>query len=454
MNLIVVGASYRTAPVATLERLAVSPPDLGRTHTQLLAQTYVSEAVVLSTCNRVEVYAAVSGFHGGLSEICGVLAARAGCTPNELAGHLYVHYDAAAVEHAFRVASGLDSMVVGEAQILGQLRDAYHVATETDSAGRLLHELIQQALRVGKRAHTETGIDRAGQSVVTAALGVAASALGGGHDCVLDADCDHDHDASVTLAGRPALVVGAGAMGALSLATLARAGAGPLSVANRGAERADRLAEAYGATAVPFADLAAAMSAVDVVATATASTEHVLTPDMVARAVAGRDRPLVILDLAVPRDVDPAAAQLPGVVVVDIDRLASSLRSGPAAADEAAAQAIVAAEVEAFLTWLRGAEVAPTVAALRTRADDVVTAELRRLAQRRPDLSEQQRADVAHTVHRVVQRLLHSPTVRVRQLAAEPGGDQYAALLRELFDLEVPQGAADARDVPDLENPS
>ncbi|MEV0728898.1 glutamyl-tRNA reductase [Polymorphospora sp. NPDC050346] len=431
MNLLVVGASYRTTPVATLERLAVAPADLTRTLDRLLAQPYVGEAVVVSTCNRVEVYAAVTGFHGGLGDICEVLAAHAGCAQNDLANRLYVHYDGAAVEHAFRVAAGLDSMVVGEAQILGQLRDAYHAATEAEATGRLLHELMQQALRVGKRAHSETSIDRAGQSVVTAALDVAATHLDGG------------------LPGRPALVIGAGAMGALSVATLSRAGVGPLSVANRGNDRAVRLAESYGASAVPYHDLAAALTGVDVVVAATASTQPVLTRDMLATALADRDTPLVVLDLAVPRDVEPAAAELPGVVVVDIDNLATALRDGPAAADQLAVTRIVTTEVEAFLSWLRGADVAPTVAALRARADDVVTAELRRLAQRRPDLSEEQRAEVAHTVHRVVQRLLHSPTVRARQLAAEPGGDQYTALLRELFDLEVP-GSAQADSVPDI----
>lgn len=436
MNLLVVGASYRTAPVATLERLAVSPADLDRTLERLLAQPYVGEAVVLSTCNRVEVYAAVTGFHGGLGDICAVLSMQAGCAPTELANHLYVHYEGAAVDHAFRVATGLDSMVVGEAQILGQLRDAYHSATEADATGRLLHELMQQALRVGKRAHAETGIDRAGQSVVSAALDVATTHLPGG------------------LAARPALVIGAGAMGALSLATLSRAGAGPLMVTNRGADRAARLAEAYGASALPSAELTAALSTVDIVVAATASTEPVLTRDKVARALAQRtghrDAPLVLLDLAVPRDVEPAAADLPGVVVVDIDGLASALQGGPAATDAAAVAQVVASEVEAFLTWLRGADVAPTLAALRTRADDVVRAELRRLTQRRPDLSGEQRAEVAHTVHRVVRRLLHSPTVRVRQLAAEPGGDQYTALLRELFDLDVPC-TAQADAVPDLD---
>ncbi|MEW2141482.1 glutamyl-tRNA reductase [Micromonospora vinacea] len=437
MKLLVVGASYRTAPVATLEQLAVPPADLTRTLDRLVAQPYVAEAVIVSTCNRVEVYAAVSGFHGGLGDVCAVLAEQAGSSPTALASHLYVHYDTAAVDHVFRVATGLDSMVVGEAQILGQLRDAYHWATGADSAGRLLHELMQQALRVGKRAHAETGIDRAGQSVVTAALELAA-----GH---LDGD----------LVGRPALVVGAGAMGSLGVATLSRLGAGPLTVSNRGADRAVRLAESYGASATPMTELADTLSTVDIVVAATASTEPVLTLAVVTAALAERDPargPLVLLDLAVPRDVEEGVAELPGVEVIDIDRMAALLADGPAAADAAAVERIVLGEVEGFLSWLRGADVAPTVAALRGRADDVVTAELRRLAQRRPDLGDDLRAEVARTVHRVVQRLLHQPTVKVRQLAAEPGGDQYAALLRELFDLEVPQ-TSPVDTVPDVLSP-
>jgi glutamyl-tRNA reductase len=439
VKLIVVGASYRTAPVAMLERLAVAAADLPGVLRRLVGEPYVREAVVLSTCNRVEVYAAVTGFHGGLNNICAVLSERAGCAQSDLANHLYVHYDIAAVEHAFRVASGLDSMVVGESQILGQLREAYQTATEADTAGRLLHELMQQALRVGKRAHAETNIDRAGQSVVTAALDVAATHFEGG------------------LAGRAALVVGAGAMGALAVATLSRAGVGSLTVTNRGADRAARLAASYGAKALSIDKLAEGLAEAEVVVAATASPEPVVTHELVRAALALRrsagdaaaQAPLILLDLAVPRDVEPTVAELPGVVVFDIDRLANALSGGPAAEETAAVAEIVASEVDGFVTWLRGADVAPTVAALRARAEDVVSAELRRLAQRRPDLTDEQRAEVARTVHRVVQRLLHSPTVRVRQLAATPGGDQYAALLRELFDLDVPHtSGADA--IPDI----
>jgi glutamyl-tRNA reductase len=315
-------------------------------------------------------------------------------------------------------------MVVGEAQILGQLRDAYGVAAQHDTAGRYLHELMQQALRVGKRVHAETGIDRAGQSVVTAALGLATTPP----------------------AGHPALVIGAGSMGGLALATLARRGAAPLLVTNRGMQRAQRLADLHRAAPVEYADLAGAVGAVDLVVCATASPGPVLTREVVADALArrGPDRPdLTILDLAVPHDVAPEVADLPGVTLIDMAAVADATLDRPSTVDQAAADQIVRTEVDAFLTWLRGTDVAPTVAALRARADEVVASELARLSNRRPDLSPEQRADVAHTVHRVVQRLLHSPTVRVRQLANTAGGDQYAAVLRELFDLSVPAAEDD-----------
>jgi glutamyl-tRNA reductase len=418
MNLLVVGVSHRTAPVEMLERLTVPGDDIHRVLESLTAQQYVDEAVLLSTCNRIEIYAAVSAFHGGLADIGALLAERSGVPVNDLAQYLYVHYEVDAVRHAFRVTSGLDSMVVGESHIIGQLRDAYNTAIEQGAVGRLLHELMQQALRVGKRAHAETEIDRAGQSVVTAALA-------------------YGQQATEPVAGRPALVIGAGSMGALAVATLKRSGASPVLVTNRSLPRARRLAELHAAEAVPFDDLAATLRRVDVVVTATASMEPVLDLALLGGAVANRTGPLLVLDLAMPRDVAPEARDLPGVTLVDLERL--SVASNATLDSEArAAQEIVESEIEAFVAWLRGADVAPTVAALRARADEVVGVELRRLAQRCPELSDEHRAEVAHTLHRVVQRLLHQPTVRVRQLAAEPGGETYAEALRELFDLHIP----------------
>jgi glutamyl-tRNA reductase len=416
VSLLVVGVSHHTAPVELLESIVIPAGATTDVLSTLVAQPHVSEAVVLSTCNRVEVYASVTAFHGGLTEVGSVLAGRAGLDVAELAAHLYVHFDNDAVHHVLRVAAGLDSMVVGEAQILGQLRDAYGLAATQDTVGRLLHELMQQALRVGKRVHAETDIDRAGQSVVTAALGLAPQPVG----------------------GQKVLVVGAGSMGGLALATLARAGAAPLLVANRNPQRAQRLAELHGATAVDFADLSGPLGTADMVVCATASPEAVLTAEAVSAAMRSRaGRPLTIVDLAVPHDVQPEVGDLPGVTLIDIASVGKADLDRPSTHDQQAAESIVASEVATFLSWLRGSEVGPTVAALRARADEVVASELRRLNHRRADLTDDQRADIAHTVHRIVQRLLHSPTVRVRQLAGTPGGDQYAAALRELFDLSV-----------------
>lgn len=427
MNLINVGVSYKTASVDLLERLAISSTDAPQMLIDLVARPYVTEAMVLSTCNRVEVFAAVSAFHGGLADIAEVLAERADTTPTDLAPHMYVNFDAEAVRHAFQVATGLESMVVGEAQILGQLRDAYALATERDTAGRLIHELMQQALRVGKRAHAETAIDQAGRNVVEVALRLAGEAFDDG-----------------SVEGRSALVIGAGSTGGLALATLRRHGAGQLLVANRDPQRATRLAELHGATAVAMSDLADAVARVELVICATAADGHILAAEQVTG-------PVVILDLAVPRDVDPAVAALPGVTLIDIEGIAAATADDKAekSAEEAVTE-IVRDEVNAFRLQLRGADVAPTVAALRARAEDVVANELRRLNQRRPDLTDAQRGDVARAVHRVVQQLLHQPSVRIRELAAEPGGDRYAEALRDLFGLEVPPTAETYAEIPQV----
>jgi glutamyl-tRNA reductase len=457
MNLLVVGASYRTAEVALLERLAVDPGGRAEMLRALLLREHVTEAVVLSTCNRVEVYAGVSAFHGGVAEVSAALADRAGVDPALLAAHLYVHWDSDAVRHALRVAAGLDSLVAGEAQILGQVRDAYAAATAAEATGRLLHELMQQALRVGKRAHAETGIDAAGRTIVTAALAAATESIMefSGRVAGRSPQRPHDQqDLGGLLVGQPALVIGAGSMGALALATLARSGARPLFVANRDPDRARRLASSYQAEPVRLADLGELLSSVNLVVSATASVGPVLPAGTVAAALAGRPAtrvPLVICDLAVPRDVEPGTAGLPGVILIDIERLASRV-TGPATVEVTAAERIVAAEAATVACLLRDAEVAPTVAALRARAEQVVAAELDRLAQRRPDLTNEQRTEVAHAVHRLVQRLLHQPTVRVRQLAAEPGGRTYAAVLAELFDLQVPLPRR-VNEVPGLEPP-
>ena len=429
MSVLVVGLSHRSAPLELVERLSITdfPEALGA----VLQASSVGEAVVLSTCNRVEVYAAVSRFHGGVQEISELLSALSGVPLDELTEHLYVHYEERAVQHLFTVACGLDSMVVGEGQILGQIRSAYRVAQDSESAGRLLGELFRHALRVGKRARTETSIGRAGASLVGVGLQVARDVLG-------------------DLVGRPVLVVGAGAMGRLAGQTLRREGAGEILVANRTQARAEELAEALGGTAVGLADLTEAIAKVDLVVSSTGAAGVVVPAD----AVGPRDRPLFVLDLALPRDVDPAVRGLPDVTLVDMEALQRRL-GGPTAGttDVEEVLAIVADEVAAFLGWQRSVRVAPTVTALRAKADALVAAELDRLAVRLPDLGEKERAEVAQAVRRVVEKLLHAPTVRVKELAESPGGDSYAEALRELFELDphIPETitVADLPLVPD-----
>ncbi|MGF6888023.1 glutamyl-tRNA reductase [Nocardia sp. GAS34] len=435
MSILLVGISHRSAPVAVLEKVAVTEDDRPKLIDRMLESQHVSEAMIVSTCNRVEVYAVVDAFHGGLAEIGDLLAAHSGLPLPELTKHAYVRYSEAAAEHLFAVASGLDSMVVGEQQVLSQIRAAYAASDAQQAAGRALHELAQNALRVGKRVHSETGIDRAGASVVSVALDRARQVLG-------------------ELTGRTAVVIGAGAMGGLSVAHLARAGVGHIVVVNRTMERAQRLAHTaetmHGASASAreLSDLVGAIADADIVVTSTGAVGSVVSLADAHRAlnVSREGHRMVICDLGLPRDVDPAVAGLPDVTVIDIETLQRDPAAGAAADDTSAARAIVADELTKYLAGQRVAEVTPTVAALRQRAADVVEAELMRLESRLPGLADPERDEVARTVRRVVDKLLHAPTVRVKQLASAPGGGSYAEALRELFELKP--GAAQAVTTP------
>ncbi|MBN9620020.1 MAG: glutamyl-tRNA reductase [Actinobacteria bacterium] len=414
MSVLVVGLSHRTAPVSVLERAAVPGDDVRKTLEELHQAEVISEVLLLSTCNRIEVYADVARFHPAVAEIGSVLARHAGLAVTDLSDHLYVHFAEAAAEHMFTVASGLDSMVVGESQILGQLRTAYALGTEVGAVGTVLHDLTQTALRVGKRVHSETGIDRAGASIVSVALDRAAEQLGG------------------SLVGQRALIIGAGSMGALAGATLRRRGVTDIVVANRSPERAARLATTLEGRAAPLADLAQEIGSADIVISSTGSTGLVVEADMVG---ARTERPLIVLDLALPRDVDPAVAVQLGVSYIDLD----ALRSGGAMVSDdevRAATTVIAEELADHLAEQQRLAVAPTVTALRARANQVIEGELRRLDGRLPDLDPAARSEVADAVRRAVEKVLHAPTVRVKELATTPGGDQYAAALRELFDLD------------------
>jgi glutamyl-tRNA reductase len=429
MSVLVVGISHRTAPVEVLERVALDDESARKLSADLLDSEHVSEAVIVSTCNRVEVYVAVDRFHGSVEAVTQILAQRAGAGRDTVAPYLFVHYDEAAVAHLFRVAAGLDSMVVGESQVLGQVRIALQRAQEHATAGSILNALFQQALRVGKRGHAETGIDQAGRSVVTAAL-------------------DHVERHTGPLSGASALVVGAGAMSGLAVATLTARGVTDISVVNRTPERAARLVDSVGGRVVAWQDRAQALADADLVICGTGSIGVVVEADWIAEAVRRRASaaPYAVVDLAMPHDVDPAVADLPGVVYIGLATLVEHLGDGPVAEDVRAVSAIVGEEVSAFLAVRAAARVTPTVVALRSMATDVVEREIERLDGRLPELDPRTRLEVMQTVRRVADKLLHSPTVRIKELADVPGGVDYAGALTDLFRLDL--AAVDAVTSP------
>jgi glutamyl-tRNA reductase len=432
MSVLVIGVSHRSAPLSLLERVALDGAGVDDVVAALRPSRNVAETVVVATCNRVELYAEVATFHAGLADLSAALSATTGVPLESLRDHLYVHYADRAVAHLFTVACGLDSMAVGESQVLGQLRAAWETAQRSGSSGRVLGRLMQQAFRVGKRAHAETGIDRAGASLVGAGLHRAEAALGPARDLSV-------------------LVVGAGSMSALAAATLHRAGVASVTIANRTPERAYRLADAVGGQAVGLERLPEALAGADLVVSCTGSVGHVIDVRLAADAASGRARPQLYLDLALPRDVDPGVAQVPGVTLVDLEDLGRDLAEEDFSADVEQVRELVAQEVGGYLTDRRVQSVAPTVVALRARAAEFVDAELARLEQRLPDVDdavrEQVQREVRSTVHRVVEKLLHTPTVRVKELAGRSDGGSYAAALRELFDLDLEEVTA-VTDVP------
>ena len=432
MSALVVGLSHKSAPVAILEQAAVSGDTLTKLLRDVALTDSVAETFVVSTCNRVEVYADVDRFHAGVTAICELLARHCGVQARDLTAHLYVHYEDRALAHLLAVACGLDSVVVGEDQILGQVRSALKLAEENGTVGRVLGELGRLALRAGKRARTETGIARAGQSLVSVAIDLAAARL----------NATATQGVTPGLAGRNVLVVGAGAMSTLAATTAAQQGASSIAVANRTRRHAERLAAKVTAEVVALADLGPALASADLIISCTGATGYVITRELLSAALAKLPRPagrgpLVVLDLAMPRDVEPAVADLPGVALIGMDRL-SEQRTDAGADEVAAVRAICEAELAAYQSAVDAARVAPTVVALRAKAATVVDAELARLAGRLSGdgLSVRALDEIAQTMRRVVDKLLHAPTVRVKELASSPGGEDYAAALRVLFDLD------------------
>jgi len=423
MSVLVVGVSHNSAPVQLLEQLAIDRDGLHKLVEDVAHTEHVTEATVIATCNRLEVYSEVDRFHGSVEQLSRLLVERAGVRVEDVLPHLYVHYDDGAVSHLFKVAAGLDSMAVGEGQILGQARAALQLGQELGTVGPALNTLFQQALRVGKRSHAETGIDKAAPSLVTAALDRARATVG-------------------DVSGLRVVVLGAGAMAGLAAATVSRLGAGEIVIVNRTPERGLRLATEYGGRYAPIDDLATEVARADVVLACAGARSVLVTPDMIsaddpvsgeARAVPSRR---ALIDLALPHDIDPACGDVPGTTLIDLATLAEELQSSEAGQEVAAVRAIVSQEVTAFLAARRQAQVTPTVVALRTMATNVVEAEMARLDGRLPGIDQAIRDEVLRAVRRVADKLLHEPTVRVKELANETGAISYERALAELFALD------------------
>jgi glutamyl-tRNA reductase len=415
MTILVVGVSHKSASVDVLSQLAMDAAASLKLVDQLMTSEHIDEAVILSTCNRTEIYTSVARFHGAVDDITDALAEFAGLAAPDLRRACSVYFDEGAVAHTFAVASGLDSLVLGENQILGQVRAALTLCQTHGAVGTVLNSLFQQALRVGKRVQTETGIGSAGRSLVSAAYALLTAERG-------------------SLDGRRMLIVGAGMMAGLAARTAAAAGA-QVTCVNRTLDRAERLAHAVGGRALPFAELDTALRDADLVVTCTGAQSMRLGPAEL------RGTPVLgVVDLALPADVSDEVTTL-GITLVNLERLVTDQLDTASSAEVDDARNLVRSEVADFLAARRSAQVAPTVVALRSMASDVVAGELRRLESRLPALTENERVEVQVAMRRIVEKLLHQPTVRVQELAADPDAVDYAAALRELFALD-PQAVA------------
>lgn len=420
MTIICLSLSYRFVPAGVLERLTVPASELGEVLGRLHAVPGVDEVAVLSTCNRVEVYAAVSGPADRMTGAVAALVAARGRVPaGQVTRMARIRIGRPAAEHLFSVACGLDSMAVGEDQIVAQIKAAARMAAAAGTTGPAVTGLIDAALRASKRARTQTTIGTEGISLARAGLDLAAAHLGG-------------------LTARDAVVLGTGSTGKLAARLLRQAGVGRLSVAGRHAARAAEVAAAVGASPLRAADVPAALARADLLVTATGAAAPIVVagPVQAARARAA-GRPLFVLDLGMPPDVEPAVGRLAGVTLADLAALGQHL-AGHAAPDQILqARAIVTAEAAAYAERQDQAAAAPVIAAMHAQIRQLADAELTRLHDRLPDLSEHQRAETAATVHRILRKVLHRPTVRAKEFSASPEGRLYLDALQQLFDLRT-----------------
>jgi len=432
VSLVVVGLNHRTVPLALLERAAVAPARLPKALHDLAGREHLAEVALLSTCNRTEIYAFCTRFHPAVDDVRNFLAGQSFCDPDELNEHLYTYYDDAAVAHLFGVAAGVDSLILGEGEILGQVKDAWRAAEDEGTTGPSLSRAFRHAVEVGKRARSETGIGQRAASVASAAVALANEKLG-------------------TLVDSHVVVVGAGDMGEGMAVALAGSGVASVVVANRTEERAVELAARVGGKPIALDRLPAALQRADVLLTSTGASDTILSRGDVEAVMARRDgRRLLIVDVAVPRDVDPGAAQVAGVTVLDMDDLKAFVDSSldHRRREVTKVRAIISEELDRFRSESRAREVAPLVSALRARGDAIGAAELERVRSRLDALDERTREAVEALAHGIVNKLLHEPTVRLKDAAGTARGELYADAVRALFDLPAESDGPPPSDEP------
>ena len=419
MSVIVVGLNHRTAPVELRERVAVPSSRMVKALHDLAGREHLAEVVLLSTCNRTEIYARSTKFHSAVSDVLEFLSEQGSAPPEDFSEHLYTYYDDSAVSHLFGVAAGLDSMILGEGEILGQVRDAWQLAESEGSSGQAMARVFRHAIELGKRVRTETAIGRRALSVSSAAVALAERTM-------------------FSLRGRSVLILGAGDVAEGLGRALIAAGVGEVVVANRTHARAVALAETLGGRAVPLGELQDVLTSVDVLLTATDSTEvHIERADVEAVMERREGTPLLIVDVAVPRDVDPGAAQVPGVTLHDVDDLHQLTE---AALDERRREVetvreIIGEELERFQTDRAAREVAPLVTSLRDRAELVRQGELTRFRAKLDALDDDALNAVEALTQGIVNKLLHEPTVRLKEAAGTARGELYSDALASLFDI-------------------
>ena len=421
MSLVVIGLNHRTTPVSLLERMAVPAPELPKALHTLERSENLAEVAVLSTCNRTEVYARCTRFHPAVEDVRNFLTDQSSLDPDTISDHLYTYHDDAAVAHLFGVAAGVDSMIVGEGEILGQVREAWQIAEQESAIGPLVSRVFRQAVEVGKRARTETGIGRHAVSVSSAAVAVAGERLGG-------------------LEGRRVLVVGAGDVGAGMAIALRGAGVSDIVVANRSAERGAELAARVDGRAIGLDGVVDQLVETDVLLASTGAGDVLLERSDIEATMSRRgDRALLIVDIAVPRNVDPGVSQVFGVTLLDIDDLKAfaALSLEQRRQEIGTVREIISEELDRFRVERSAREVAPLVSSLRARAEELRAGELARYRSRLASLDPASREAVDALTRGIVNKLLHDPTVRVKDAAGTPQGDLYADALATLFDLEA-----------------